>query len=229
MNNAIQKLYKEMNRTLHRMYFFRNNQRYTNLYYYKFIEIVGVEKYLRSPLVRREWDGARNNFDKMYGLVSAWSKSFNILNGEVISYADLSGSVDHLIENKMSALGDYFNKIAEGVFDLAKASADKKAKQLIDSYVDIKSKICKLKQTEKDKECDSDLEKLQKKIKHIEEIEKVYNQITEFYTLMKTVSVENDKKKTEENGNIADMSSASDSSESKEGNGTVKNVEEGGN
>ena len=33
----------------------------------------------------------------------------------------------------------------------------------------------------------------------------------------------------DENGNIADTSSASDSSESKEGNGTVKNVEEGGN
>ena len=229
MKERINKLWHSMVFKRCLCFFTRNNPIHTNRYYYWFIEIVGSERYLNSPLVRNEWDTARYSFDKMYGLIAEWRKSFDILNGEVISYADLSGSVDHLIENKMSALGDYFNKIAEGVFDLAKASADKKAKQLIDSYVDIKSKICKLKQTEKDKECDSALEKLQKKIKHIEEIEKVYNQITEFYTLIKTVSVENDKKKTEENGNIADTSSASDSSKSKEGNGTVKNVEEGGN
>lgn len=64
MKNGLKKLRKNMITTRIFLHFIRNSSGYTNQYYYRFIEIVGPEKYMKSARIRNEWDSARYSFDE---------------------------------------------------------------------------------------------------------------------------------------------------------------------
>ena len=84
-------------------YFTRNNPVHTYRCYCRFIEIIGPEKYLRSPLVRNEWEAARYSFDKMYGLVAAWCEDFSFLNTDDKVINDLKEYFSSFYSGKISA------------------------------------------------------------------------------------------------------------------------------
>lgn len=67
-------------------HFQRNNPRTTTYLYNRLIAETGYEKWPKiHPSIRNEWDSARLNFDKMYGLIKAWYKSENDIFTEYIS------------------------------------------------------------------------------------------------------------------------------------------------
>lgn len=83
MNNeqfsSIIKLKKQMRRVNRAFYFTRNNNKNKYRFYNGFISVFGYDAYKNevSADVRNSWDSASNSFDKMFGLLLAWTKSEN--------------------------------------------------------------------------------------------------------------------------------------------------------
>lgn len=195
MKEKINKLWHSMVFKRWLFFFTRNNPIHTNRYYYRFIEIVGSERYLSSPLVRNEWDGARCSFDKMYGLVAEWRKSFDILNGEEPQYTEFGDRLDSLISKRITDLKSRLDEIFNGVIPLAKDSDENEGKTLLEKYIDIKNSILDVERTVKTENADkSQTVVLSKKINHIEELEVLYNDLVGFYVFIGDLENKNRKK-----------------------------------
>ena len=95
-------LFSSMKKDLILFYFFRNNSRFTNRYYYRFISVIGAETYHSLDSVKYEWESARYSFDKMYGLVAAWKD-----NGSFIS--------DNLFEKELKNLQTAVNELSDEI------------------------------------------------------------------------------------------------------------------
>ncbi len=135
----LESLYCHMRCTRIFMRFLRNNPRYTNRYYQKFIEIIGTDEYLKSPLVKLEWDSAKNSFDKMYGLVSSWRKGFSILETDEKAFTVLHDAINSL-SKEIDSLPTLIDIDEAEILSLLKSADDADAKKLLNSYIDFLDK-----------------------------------------------------------------------------------------
>lgn len=169
-------------------YFRRNNPRYTNCYYYRFIEIVGPEKYLCSPLVRNEWDGARYSFDKMYGLVSAWHKSFDIIKIEDYTIGEIRDYLNSLFLQEINALKSHCDSIQKDLYVVVKNAEAEESKKVFEAFLKLKNSIDDLERKEKYK-AETELLQFTKEIRNVEKIIELYKQISEFSNSEKDFAV----------------------------------------
>lgn len=193
MQEKMNKLYLSMKCTRIFLHFIRNKPCYTNHYYYRFIEIVGPEKYLNSPLVRNEWDSSRNSFDKMYGLVSAWRKSFDILKIEDYVIGDMRDYLNNLFQEEINSLKSHCDKVQKDLYAFIKSAEAEESKRSFEAFIKLRNSIADLELEGKYK-AETELLQLTKEIRNIEKIIEIYKQISEFANSEKDFAVKNLKK-----------------------------------
>ena len=138
---------------------------------------MGVEKYLRSPLLRNEWDGARNSFDKLYGLVSTWRKCFAIFECEKPVMSDEEKErLDNFIQKQAELLRKKSDSLEEDLFDHIKKDEAEGKKHFTD-FVELNKKLAEV-EFESEKKL-SESEALAEKLEKIECIVNIYKQLTE--------------------------------------------------
>ena len=159
------------------LHFIRNKPGFTYRYYYRFIEIVGPEKYFHSPMVRNEWDGARYSFDKMFGLVSGWKESFEILEMNYYPVADICGHLNNKVQQEICSLKSHCTAVENDLYSLVKDAEPEDGKNLFDAFIRLKSSIADL-------ELKYNSEKVcllpEKQLEYIEKIFGIYKAIAEF-------------------------------------------------
>ena len=165
------------------MHFIRNNPIYTNRYYYSFIEIIGTEKYLRAAYIRNEWDSARYSFDKMYGLISAWCKRFDMLDEEIDVFDDIKKSFSNFVFKEVDLLKSCFSVTENEVFNVLRFYKEDDAKNIFDAYLKIKDDMAVI-NNKRDKN-KSDYKQLTDDIEKIEKITDIYRQILELSNSVK--------------------------------------------
>lgn len=183
MLKSLKALRQRMNRTRIFLHFIRNSTGYTMRYHYMFIEIVGAEKYFRTPLVRNEWHGARNSFDKMYGLVSAWCESFEIFEGEDCELDDLSSYLNEFVPRELDALKNKFSCIENQIPVILRDYEKNDAENIFKNYLSIKKAVSELENEEKDED-KTRFSTLAEKTKKAEKIVAIYKQMAEFSELL---------------------------------------------
>ncbi len=194
-------------------YFRRNNPRYTNRYYYRFIEMVGPEKYLHSPLVRNEWDAARYSFDKMYGLVSAWCESFEIIRCDNEGIQDMRNYLDTLFSAEISTLKNHCYSAEKGLYDFIRKADEEEGKQHLEFYMRLRDSISELEadMNNKDK---TEYALLTERIKNTKKIITLYKQLAEFSDSEKAYAI---KKFEELSGRKEEKKEEKNKEENKDG------------
>lgn len=107
-----ERIKKELKILFHKMrfvlvvfYYFRNNSRFTNRYYYRFISAIGAKNYHSSLTMKYEWESARHSFDRMYGLLAGWKDT-----ADIISISSFEGEMKSL-QNSVNELSAEIKKI----------------------------------------------------------------------------------------------------------------------
>lgn len=188
MHTKLKKMYFSMRCTYFFLCFMRNKPSYTNRYYYRFIEIVGPEQYLRSPLVRNEWDSARYSFDKMYGLVSVWYKSFDILKIEDYVIGDMRDYLNNLFQEEINSLKTHSESVQKDLYVLVKNAEAEEGKRDFEAFIKLKNSIADLEHEGKYK-AETELLQLTEEIKKTRKIIELYKQISEFSISEKELAV----------------------------------------
>lgn len=180
-------------------YFTRNNPAHTNRYYCRFIEIIGPERYLCSPFVRNEWEGARYNIDKMYGLICAWCKDFSILNTDDSLINDLQKYFCSFYCREIDTLKKACDSFEGELVDFIRASDESEAKSRFKNFMSIKERILTLEIKEEDKK-EAGYSSLRSEVKKSEEIIEIYRQLADFATCEKDLFAKkfNDEKNKQE-------------------------------
>ena len=134
ISNEIKDLFYSMLRVNIFFHFTRNRKKHTELFYQRFIAIIGAENYDRLlPLVRNSWEGARYDFDRMYGLTKAWKEFFPALITEKASspsdfssqYYLLCREIESIIDGKLiNACSDDVKMVYESLFAASCALID---------------------------------------------------------------------------------------------------------
>ncbi len=200
MSDSLKKMKCSMRCTRIFLHFIRNKPGYTNRYYYRFIEMVGPEKYLCSPIVRNEWDGARYSFDKMYGLVCAWSESFEIFEADDAVSGDLQEHLSALCSKEISSLKKHCDSIEKDLFAFVKNSEEEEGKRRFNSFISLKEKIAEL-ERDTDQKGKTKYSRVSSEIRKTEKIIEIYKQLSEFAIFEKDAAVKNTSQEKSEQTN----------------------------
>ena len=141
-------------------YFGRNHIRHTNYYYNKFIEIIGLDTWENlAPYYKHEWNSARNSFDRMNGLISAWQNMDSF---------PLDDPKDDF-ENKISILSNQIEALFEHCKEeIKEEKLQKTIKEIIEKTDELSKYLEKKPQSEKSK-LEESIEILTKKITELME------------------------------------------------------------
>lgn len=175
MQEKLNNLHRRMCCTRVLLYFLRNNPVYTYRYYYSFIEIVGPEMYLRSTCIRNEWDSARYSFDKMYGLISAWCKKFDMLDEDSTVFEDIRKSFSNFVFSEVNQINTCFSVTENEVFDILRAYNEIDAKRIFAGFLKIRDDISTV--NEKSDKNNSEYKQLTADIEKLKKITEIYRQI----------------------------------------------------
>lgn len=203
MSDSLRKMKCNMRCTRIFLHFIRNKSGYTNRYYYRFIEIVGPEKYFCSSIVRNEWDGARYSFDKMYGLISVWCKNFSILDTEGNVIGDMKEHLDSLYSKEISSLKKHCESIEKDLFAFVKNSDEEEGKRHFSSFISLKEIIAEL-ERDTEKKGKTEYNRVSSEIRKTEKIIEIYKQLSEFAILEKEAAVKNTSQEKSEQKDITE-------------------------
>lgn len=176
MENKLKALKKEMRSTLAFAFFFRNNPMFVNRYYQMGIDAVGRKKYQNLPLVRNEWEGARNSFDKMYGLVCAWCKDGSAFDIDGKICQDVCEKFNDFVLKETDSLNKRLVSFENELVSLVKSSEKKEAELLFKEYIKLKTGMFELNSL-KDSETD-----FSKSTEMIEKVVDLYKSLLELHS-----------------------------------------------
>ena len=155
-------LFSSMKKDLILFYFFRNNSRFTNRYYYRFISVIGAETYHSLDSVKYEWESARYSFDKMYGLVAAWKDNSSFISDNLFEkeLKNLQTAVNELSDEIKKMNGSEL--VTEEYIDKIKSSGDLSVcESAINCYHELQNTASEI---NKDAQCDTQIQNVIRKV-----------------------------------------------------------------
>ncbi len=160
INIDLEKMRKNMHALNMWFHFTRNNPRNRDRFYNELILGVGTENWeMLDDKIKAPWEEARKDFDKLYGLVKAWSfmkdsneKGFNETVGEQIKEAK-AVAAGKIIEKEIETI--IKEQIEEKIRKVIEANAEKETETRI--ITEIEAKIMTEIEIENDIDITSDL------------------------------------------------------------------------